>query len=376
MMTTPEINSNANILLTGETLICQGDWTLNGLGKLENALNKLTFPMLTHLRIDGQAVQALDTAGACLLCSLHQRLQAQGKAVEFTRFNSEQQQLINLAQDYADNIAPLPPPEQGLFLEDIGRQVWRGLNEIYHFLAFVGEVSIGLWVALLQPHRIRWQAVFATLYSSGVTALPIVGLMSFLMGIVIAYQGGQQLKIYGANILVVNLVGVTLLRVLSPLLTAIMVAGRSGSAYTAQIGTMHVTDEIDALRTLGIAPLDLLVIPKIIALVIALPLLTAYADIMGLFGGMLISQLTLDVSFSDFLERLPKAVPIHHYLIGIGKTVVYAMIIAIVGCYQGFQTKGGADSVGRQVTISVVQAIFLVMLAEAIFSVIFSWVGV
>ncbi|WP_236839398.1 ABC transporter permease [Beggiatoa leptomitoformis] len=375
-MMMPEEVTTANITLTGETLQCQGDWTLNGLGKLETTLSKLTLPTLSQVTIDGQAIQNLDTAGAWLLCRLQAQLSTTGKIVEFANFHPEQQKLLSLTTQHIQDKIVTPTVEQVLFLEYIGRQVWRAVEEVYHFLAFVGEVTICMWHALLLPYRIRWQAVFSTLYNSGVTALPIVGLMSFLMGIVIAYQGGQQLKIYGANILVVNLVGVTLLRVLSPLLTAIMVAGRSGSAYAAQIGTMRVTSEIDALRTLGISPLDLLVIPKIIALVIALPLLTAYADIMGLLGGMLIAQLALDVSFSDFIERLPQAVPIYHYLIGIGKTVVYAVIIAIVGCYQGFQTQGGADSVGRQVTISVVHAIFLVMFAEAIFSVIFSWVGI
>ena len=207
-------------------------------------------------------------------------------------------------------------------------------------------------------------------------ALPIVGLLAFLTGVVLAYQSGTQLSMYGANIFIVDLVGITLLRELAPLLTAIIVAGRSGSAYTAQIGTMRVTEEIDALRTLGIAPMELLVLPKLLALIILMPLLSAFADIMGVLGGMLVAKLAFGVSVADFLERFPEAVSLTNYLIGIGKAPVFAAVIALVGCYQGFQVQGGADSVGKQVTVSVVQAIFLVIVVDALFSVLFNALGI
>jgi len=199
-----------------------------------------------------------------------------------------------------------------------------------------------------------------------------VGLLSFLLGIVVAYQGAGQLKQYGANIFVADLLGLSMLREFAPLITAIIVAGRSGSAYAAQIGTMAVTEEIDALRTIGIPPLDLLVLPKIIALVIALPLLTAYADVLGVFGGMIMARSQLGVGFGEFLDRFVLAVDISTYLVGICKAPVFAIIIAVIGCFQGFRTQGGADSVGRQTTRSVVQAIFLVIVADALFSVAFS----
>ena len=208
--------------------------------------------------------------------------------------------------------------------------------------------------------------------SAGFDALPIVGLLSFLLGIVVAYQGADQLRQYGANIFVADLVGLSMLREFAPLITAIIIAGRSGSAYAAQIGTMSVTEEIDAMRTLGIAPLDLLVLPKILALLIALPLLTVFADVLGVFGGMIMARAQLGVGFGEFLDRFVKAVSITAYLIGICKAPVFAAIIAVVGCFQGFRTKGGADSVGRQTTRSVVQSIFLVIVADALFSVAFS----
>jgi phospholipid/cholesterol/gamma-HCH transport system permease protein len=182
----------------------------------------------------------------------------------------------------------------------------------------------------------------------------------------------DQLRQYGANIFVADLVGLSMLREFAPLITAIIVAGRSGSAYAAQIGTMAVTEEIDAMRTIGIEPHELLVLPKILALMVALPLLAVFADVLGVLGGMVMAKTQLGVGFGEFMDRFAKAVSITSYLVGIGKAPVFAAIIAVVGCFQGFRTQGGADSVGRQTTRSVVQSIFLVIVAEALFSVAFS----
>lgn len=196
---------------------------------------------------------------------------------------------------------------------DILFSVLDHLEQGYSLLIFLGEVALILLRSLLNPRRLRINAMIHDLKSAGVEALPIVGLISFLMGTVIAYQGGAQLSYYGANLFVVDLVGVTLLRELAPLLTAIIVAGRTGSAYTAQIGTMRVTDEIDALRTLGIDPLELLVIPKIFALLLVLPLLTVYADILGVLGGMVMAHIVLGVDPYGFLARFSEAVSVVHY---------------------------------------------------------------
>jgi phospholipid/cholesterol/gamma-HCH transport system permease protein len=219
------------------------------------------------------------------------------------------------------------------------------------------------------PMRIRWRPVAFNISSAGLDALPIVGLLAFLMGVVVAYQGAGQLRTYGANIFVADLVGLSMLREFAPLITAIIVAGRSGSAYAAQIGTMVVTEEMDALRTIGIAPQELLVLPKLFALVLALPLLTVFADALGVAGGMLMAQMRLDVGYDEFLERFIKAVAVRDYLIGVLKAPVFAAIIVIVGCFQGFRTQGGADGVGQQTTRSVVWSIFLVIVVDAVFSV-------
>ncbi len=266
-----------------------------------------------------------------------------------------------------------PPPS---LLERTGRGAAAAFDNAVALLSFVGEVAIALAKSVARPaprlHRLRWRPILHNIRSAGFDALPIVGILAFLIGIVVAYQGANTLRRYGANIFVVDLIGLSMLREFAPLITAIIVAGRSGSAYAAQIGSMSVTEEIDAMRTVGIPPLDMLVLPKVIALVIALPMLTVYADALGVFGGMVMARAQLGVGFEDFLERFVKAVSITDYLIGVGKAPVFASIIAVVGCYQGFRTKGGPDSVGRQTTRSVVEATFLVIVADSMFSIALS----
>ncbi|MES2502396.1 MAG: ABC transporter permease [Pseudomonadota bacterium] len=256
--------------------------------------------------------------------------------------------------------------------ERVGISTISLLDQFIEALVFIGETAVALTKSVMQPRRIRWRPILFNIRTAGFNALPIVGLLSFLLGIVVAYQGAGQLRQYGANIFVADLVGLSMLREFAPLMTAIIIAGRSGSAYAAQIGTMSVTEEIDAMRTLGISPQELLVLPKVIALVIVMPLLTVFADALGVFGGMLMAQQQLDVGFVEFLDRFVKAVSPTAFMIGVGKAPVFAVIIAMVGCFQGFRTKGGADSVGRQTTRSVVQSIFLVIVADALFSVAFS----
>ena len=258
------------------------------------------------------------------------------------------------------------------WLQRLGASVAQGLQQGADLLQFVGEITLAAVDCLRQPRRIRWRVIFFNMQSAGVNALPIVGLLAFLLGVVVAYQGAAQLQIYGANIFVADLVGLSMLREFAPLITAIFVAGRSGSAYAAQIGTMVVTEEIDAMRTIGIEPLEQLVLPKILALVVALPLLTVFADATGVLGGMLMAQGRLGVGYAEFMERLVKAVSVTDYLVGVLKAPVFACVIVVVGCYQGFRTQGGADGVGAQTTRSVVQSIFLVIVADALFSVAFS----
>jgi phospholipid/cholesterol/gamma-HCH transport system permease protein len=257
-------------------------------------------------------------------------------------------------------------------LARVGAATLTAAAQVQAWLQFVGEISMALLHSARHPARIRWRVVALNLRSAGLNALPIVGLLAFLLGVVVAYQGANQLQTYGANIFVADLVGLSMLREFAPLITAIIVAGRSGSAYAAQIGTMVVTEEMDALRTIGIEPQELLVLPKLLALVLALPLLTVFADVLGVAGGMVMAEVRLGVGYGEFLARFVKAVGVTDYAVGVLKAPVFAAIVVVVGCFQGFRTQGGADSVGKQTTRSVVQSIFLVIVADALFSVAFS----
>ena len=351
---------------------CAGAWVLRAIEPLELRLAKFAWPDGGELSIDASAVTAMDTSGAWMLHRTMRALQAQGRSVQLRGLRPEFDALLRLI---ATRSVTQEAAVQPGMLAKFGQQAWHSLVNAVGMLSFLGENTLVLLRSLAQPRRIRWRPILHNLQTAGFEALPITGLLSFLMGIVIAYQGAEQLQRFGANIYVADLVGLSMVRELSPMLTAIIVAGRSGSAYAAQIGTMKVTEEIDALRTIGVGQLELLVLPKILALALALPLLTVYTDVMGVLGGMVMARAQLDVSFSAFLGELDNSISLASYLIGIGKAPVFAVIIALVGCYQGFQVGGSADSVGRQTTVSVVQSIFLVILTDAMFSIVFSKVG-
>ena len=359
---------------TPQSLVLSGCWTARGIGTLEQQLESAgRAAAKTPLVADGAGVEALDTVGAWLLQKLLLRLKSQGSSVTLQGLRPEFAKLLTVvAQQLVDQDPALTIGQPPSLLARLGQSATAALEQGAALLSFVGESALALAGCVAHPARLRWRAILFNIRSAGFDALPIVGLLSFLLGIVVAYQGADQLRQYGANIFVADLVGLSMLREFAPLITAIIIAGRSGSAYAAQIGTMAVTEEIDAMRTIGIAPLELLVLPKIIALVIVLPLLTVFADVLGVFGGMIMARAQLGVGFGEFLDRFVKAVSVTSYAVGIGKAPVFAIIIAVVGCFQGFRTHGGADSVGRQTTRSVVQSIFLVIVADALFSVAFS----
>ena len=356
-----------------DSLTLSGSWTIYGMGRLSRQLGQLGKTTAPQLEIHGAAIEALDRSGARVINSLLQKLRAAGNPVRLTDVAPEFSHLLDVAAP-GGPAAPansLAAPEPSL-LERIGRRAQTALTDAVGMLTFVGISAYGLAISIRHPAQFRARSVLFNIRIAGVDALPIVGLLSFLLGVVVAYQSANQLRQYGANIFVVDLIGLSMLREFAPLITAIIVAGRSGSAYAAQIGTMAVTEEIDAMRTLGIDPHQMLVVPKILALMITLPLLTVFADVLGVFGGMIMAQASLGVGFPEFMARFIKAVDISAYLTGIGKSVVFAAIIATVGCYQGFRAHGGPDSIGRQTTRSVVQGIFLVIVVDALFSVAFS----
>jgi phospholipid/cholesterol/gamma-HCH transport system permease protein len=361
----------------GRDLVLSGRWTATCLQSVGPALAALQVPRGSALRVDATPVTRLDSAGAWTLQALVLRLRSEGSSVDVAGLGPAATRLMDAVAEPAgaSGTGALNRPPPPAHLERIGRAALRAGDEAVALLAFVGDCALALAAGVAQPRRLRWRPILFNIRSAGLDALPIVGLLSFLLGVVVAYQAADQLRRYGANIFVADLVGLSMLREFAPLMTAIIVAGRSGSAYAAQIGSMAVTEEIDAMRTLGIVPLELLVLPKLLALVLVLPLLTVFADLLGVVGGMAMARVQLGVSYGEFLDRFAKAISPTHYLIGIGKAPVFAAIIAVVGCFQGMRTRGGPDSVGRQTTRSVVQGIFLVIVADALFSVAFSVLG-
>jgi phospholipid/cholesterol/gamma-HCH transport system permease protein len=363
----------ATISVKDNVIHCRGAWTLPNLSQLEQGGRALRWPDAPTVLYDAGEVTAMDTGGALML----------QRCIDGLRRKGQQTSLQGLKPEFAELLrkvdAQWPRSDRGAAVRGTG---WvEGLADVIQSrqasairaLAFVGESTIAFGRALIRPGSIRWRALLRIVELDGVRALPITGLLTFLVGVVIAYQGAEQLRKFGTNIFIVDLVGISLLREISPLIVAILIAGRSGSAYAAEIGTMKVTEELDAVRTLGISLMNLLVLPRALGLVIALPLLTVYADVVGVFGGMLIALGELNVSFTEFIARFEEAVPVRHLLIGLAKAPFFAAIIALVGCYQGFQIRGGVDDVGRHTTISVVQGIFLVIVFDALCSILLNW---
>lgn len=353
-------------------LRCEGAWTIPNVADLDRRLALVQWPRAAEMACDASAITAMDTGGAVLLQRLVVQIRQQGGRLSIEGLRPEFADILRIVSSNWDQ-RRVPAETRGGWSAHLNRLLVERSRQAVRALGFVGESTIGIWLSLRRPSLIRWRSLLRSLELDGFQALPITGLLAFLIGVVIAYQGAEQLRQFGANIFVVDLVGISLVREIAPLIVAILIAGRSGSAYAAQIGTMKVTEELDAVRTLGLSPMQLLVLPRVFALVIALPLLTVYADGLGVFGGMLIASNQLNVSFTEFVSRFEESVALRHFVIGIGKTPFFAVIIALVGSYQGFQIRGGVDDVGRHTTTSVVQSIFLVIVFDAFCSILLSW---
>lgn len=355
-----------------QQLICQGDWDLIHLPQLKILLKKITLPHSGNITVMGDAINKMDSAGAWLLNKWQHQIHQQGLTVHFEKFSEAYAALLTLVADEFPEEKNLPVTRKSPWLVTIGKYTANQLHEAQDYLSFVGHLTYEFIRLLPTPWRWRWNSLANVIYRNGYQALPIIALLSFMIGVVITFQMGLQLRNYGANIYIVDLLGLSILREFGPLLTSIMVAGRTGSAFTAQLGIMKVNQEIDALNTMGVTPAELLLLPRIIGLVITLPLLTMWADIFGVIGGMVMANNQLNITWYDFIHRFPHVIPLKTLIIGLGKTPVFALIIASIGCFEGMRVEGNADSVGRNTTRSVVLAIFFIIVADAIFSVIFS----
>jgi phospholipid/cholesterol/gamma-HCH transport system permease protein len=365
----------------GATILrAEGEWLIVTAAELDHRLHSLEMPQGRQVTVDLSGVDRLDSAGAWLLLRTEHELAERGNRVKLSNLQPrfapllEQVRVRGVAEPLPH---PVPPHHTFVgFLARIGQVTVLLANRVYDILGFTGLVTITILKLLRQPRRLRLVATLVQMEVVGLDAMPIVGLLSFLIGVVMAYQGADQLRRFGAEIYTVNLLGISILRELGVLLSAIIIAGRSGSAFTAQIGTMQVNEEIDALRTLGLDPIEVLVLPRLFGLGITLPLLVFYADFMGILGGGLMSWVVLDINIPNFLTQLQGAVTTTTLWVGVVKAPFFASIIALVGCYEGLNVTRSAESVGRLTTQSVVESIFFVIVTDAAFSIVFSMLKV
>lgn len=356
---------------TGQ-LVCSGEWVLATLPELKTILERIIPRAARDITFDGQAIDKMDSAGAWLLTEWRIKLEKQGIKVKLEKFSKNYQTLLSMVSDQLKTDSIIRPPIIPDWLARVGMRTLDQLTELRAYLAFIGHLTFEVKRILRSPAHFRIQPILGSIYKTGFQALPIIALLSFMIGVVITYQMGLQLQNYGANIYIVDLLGLSILREFGPLITAIMVAGRTGSAFTAQLGMMKINQEVDALDTMGVTPAELLLLPRIAGLFIALPLLTMWADIFGVLGGMIMANDMLHITWHDFLQRFPHVISLRALMIGLGKAPVFALIIASIGCFEGMQVSGSADSVGRNTTRSVVLSIFFIIVADAIFSIIFS----
>ena len=349
-----------------------GTWTVFSLHDLRKRLDKARREAQGGGRakantVDATDLKRLDTAGALEILQLAGGPDAEIKTAE--------QSHADLFKVVKQSMCVPPKPRHVDFLshwlEELGRDLVGLGKQLANLCAFIGEIIVVFLEACVNPKRFRIGAVVRQMFEVWVKALLIVGVLCFLIGVVIAYQGVQQLRQFGAETFTVEAVGIGMFRELGVLLTAIIVAGRSGSAFTAQIGTMQVNQEIDAMRTIGLNPIEWLVLPRITALVLSMPLLAFWGDMTGLLGGAVACTVYLDFTFVQFFDRLRDTVGIWHFYTGMIKSPVFGFIIAAIGCFEGLQVHGSAESVGQLTTRSVVESIFCVIVLDAVFSIIF-----
>ena len=283
---------------------------------------------------------------------------------------------LKLTKKYAGTIVPICNKEKQNIYQRLGKYAYEHFIGFIAFISFLGKLFATKLFYIRHLSQIRYKEILFEMNESAVKALAIVALTSFLIGLVVAYQSAYQLKIYGANIFIVDMLGLSILRELAPVITAIVIAGRSGSAFTAQIGAMKITEELDAMRTMGFDPYLFLVVPRIVALMITMPLLIFVADIMGIWGGMIVSSIDLGITSDMFLSRFIEVIDIKHFYVGIIKGPFFAFLIASIGIYRGLMVKNDTQSIGFNTTKSVVESIFAVIVCDALFSIAFTNLGI
>lgn len=359
-------------------LTLTGDWTMERAGDLGLELPENSLRAGVRFVLDGSGIGRLDTAGAWAIERFRRDAAGCGAEVILRHFPATTTSLLEAIDPLAKD--SLAEPDHVNFVRraliEIGKGAADLLADAYAVLATMGETLVAFSSMLVWKRRMRWPALFTHVSRTSIQAVPIIALMSFLIGMIIAQQGGFYLHTYGADVLVVDLVGVLTCREIGVLLTAIMVAGRSGSAFTAEIGSMKMREEIDALKVLGLSPVDVLVLPRILALMLALPILTLVSDLAAIIGAWVVGVFYIGIPTDVFLTRLHAALSITYVMVGFIKAPFMAAIIGYVACVEGMKVKGSAESLGEHTTTSVVKAIFMVVVTDGVFAIAFATLGI
>src|SRR5579863_6194297 len=359
---------------TGLQLDLTGEWGMPQFAALEAQLETLEVGSVHEVSVLTRGLTTLNLSGAWALRQFLARARAAGATVSFEPAPPDPLRLVD--ETLKEGVPAASPaatgeaPDSG-WLAAIGRWAVAAAGDLTGWLAFLGRVTATFFASLPHPRRLRPISIARHVYDTGITAMPIVALIAFLISVILAYLSAQQLRGYGVDIYVADLVTIGVLRELGVLLTAIVVAGRSGSAFAAEIGSMQLNEEVDALIASGVDPFEALVVPRVVGLVIAMPLLTIVADLIGLTGGALLCRYLLDMPLTQFVHRVQESIAPTTFWVGMIKAPVFALLIALAGCSRGMQVSGSARVLGHMVTVAVVQAIFLVILADALFAILF-----
>jgi len=353
-----------------------GEFTLYTVTSYQKKIDKIDLSDVIEVDFDLEDVVYFDTAASIFINLLIDKLAQKKISSNIISSNKDILDALELVQTSKKISKPLPKIEKKDFVDFVGTSAYLYYKGFLVFMAFIGKLFVTELSFLKSPKNIRYKEIAFEINESAIKAVGIIALTSFLIGLVIAYQSAFQLKIYGANIFIVDMLGISIFRELAPLMTAIVIAGRSGSAFTAQIGAMKITEELDAMRTMGFDPYLFLVMPRIIALMITMPILIFVADIMGVFGGIIVAYIDLGISPQLFIDRLNEVVAAKHFFIGLIKGPFFAFLIASIGVYRGLMVKDDTQSIGFNTTKSVVESIFAVIVCDAIFSIMFTNLGI
>lgn len=355
-----------------------GDWTIKNIAQIEQDLETfIEADENTVIRFQCNGLKDIDTSGAWVLYKKYQSFLDQGYESEFKGFREKHFRIVKTILETPKEHCPNVPFAAGLkdTLIRLGKLSFKGCHHMTEALMFLGQLFVSIFRVFVNPRRLRGASVIRHVHEAGLNAIPIVAMIAFLFSVVLAYQGAIQLQQFGAEVFMVDLTAVSVLREIGVLMTAILVAGRSGSAFAAEIGVMKTREEVDALETMGANIFELLVVPRVLGLMIALPILTIIANIVGLTGGGVMSYLLIDMPPNMYLDRVLGAVTTDTYWVSLIKAPIFAFLIATVSTFRGLQVSGSADSIGRFTTLAVVQSIFLIIVADAVFTVIFIKIG-